>query len=273
MQFAALSSAGVTFDLFSYGPDTGSPGGGLVISGLHIDMMSGELGEPDPVTYGFDASAVTFDEATSHVRSGGLINHFPLTLKRLLQAGGNDTPASLHWMSVTTPIGQGPFAWPWFGLQLDLDLGSFGALAGDVGFTVGLLLAWAPRGTSDSVFVGLTMPGAVGGNKRQIGLEGVLALTFGGLDLALPAAPPDVQPPPGYVLTLRNIQLSLLSVGFPRTGQTNVYIFGDPSGGSDPALGWYAAYGTGTSTQSGAAAVLVPDLVAPARLAALGRRR
>ena len=45
-----------------------------------------------------------------------------------------------------------------------------------------------------------------------------------------------------YILQLRNIALSILSISIPPSGQTNIVLFGDPTGSDRETLGWYAAY-------------------------------
>jgi hypothetical protein len=45
-----------------------------------------------------------------------------------------------------------------------------------------------------------------------------------------------------YVLGLHDITLSLLSLTFPPSGQTELLLFADPSGQGQTSLGWYAGY-------------------------------
>lgn len=220
------------FDVFSFGPSNDSHGG-LAYSGLSVEMAFPKA-TPTQATFVFDAGAMAFDMATSTVRSGSLFEHFPLTLKGLVQGKTGMTPATMNYMSLTTPLTQSDVALPWYALDLDLDLGTLGALAAQAGFVASLLLAWAPDPTNYRIFIGLQLPGSSGGSERAIDIEGILKITFQSLELNSPEGQ-------AFVLWLRNVAVSLLGVSFPSGAMINVALLGNPGAGG-PALGWLAAY-------------------------------
>src|SRR5262249_8625081 len=122
-----------------------------------------------------------------------------------------------------------------FALEYRLNLGTPGALAAAVDFTAGLVCAWSPSAAREQprAFVGLSLPGVHGG-ERAISLQGVIRLVFGDVGFLVSGTT--------YILELRNIALKVLSLTLPPDGQTNILLFGDPSGQDRETLGWYAAY-------------------------------
>ena len=227
------------FDAFSYGTKDGT--GGLSYSGLSVSMKFAP-DTPTKKTFAFDAQQVTFDSSSSVTRPDSFYPHFPLRLAGLIQAAGTQTPGSLDYMPVDSPLTGSPLSGAWYGLVYDLNLGSLGALAAAGGFVASLLLGWQPDPAQYRVYLGLRIPGATGG-KREISLEGVLKLSFGDLRIV-------VTGPGAYILQLRGIALSLLSISFP-PGQTDLLLFGDPSGKDNSTLGWYAAYAAPSSDSKG----------------------
>jgi len=225
------------FDLFSYGseqpvPPTSVAVPGLTYANLSIDM-SFDVATPTYKTFAFDAQHILLDSSTSQARANSLASHFPMKLAGLYQATGSVTPDSLGYMPVDSPLQGSQLSAPWFALQYDLDLGTPGALAAQVGFTAGLLLAWSPNPTAATVYVGLSLPGVSGG-QRAISLQGVLSLAFGTVTFLVQ--------PPTYILELSNIVLKFLSLSFPSGGQTSLVMFGNPNAQTSGALGWYASY-------------------------------
>jgi hypothetical protein len=239
MAFKALPG----FDIFSFGSDSGS--GGLVYTNLFVDL-SFPPDSPSHKTFAFAAQNINFNTAVSVARTNSLYPRFPLKLAGFVQASGGQTPATLNYMPVDSVLAGSPLSNTWFGLVFDLNLGSLGALAGQLGFVASLLLGWQPNPKDYTVYIGLQIPGATGG-KREISIEGVVKLTFGDLRFV-------VAGPGAYILQLRSIALSILSVSFP-PGQTDLLLFGDPKGQDNSTLGWYAAYlkpnGGGDSKGSG----------------------
>ena len=227
LSFKALKD----FDIFSFGASDGGSGG-LAYTNLSVDM-SFPPDSPNHKTFAFDAQTIAFNTAASVARPASLYPRFPLKLSGLTQAATGQTPATLNFMPVDSPLTGSQLAPPWFGLVFDLNLGTLGALAGQAGFIAALLLGWQPNTAKPAIYIGLQIPGAKGG-KREISLEGIIKLTFGDLRFV-------VAGPGAYILQLRNIALSVLSVSFP-PGQTDLLLFGDPSGQDNSTLGWYAAY-------------------------------
>jgi hypothetical protein len=181
--------------------------------------------------------------AGSTWRANSFFAHFPLTVAGITQGSGSNTPQSLGFMSVQTPLTQSTVEMPWFSLNYNLNLGSPGALAAQAGFVATLTAAWEP--TTDgsyTVYTGLQLPGS-NGSKRQISVQGIFDITFKTLEIVVPESSST-----SYILVLYNIGFSFLSFTFPPTGQVNFVLFGDPNsgggGGGNPStsLGWYVAY-------------------------------
>lgn len=246
MRFALLEG----FDLFSYGPDALDAGGadGYLRFGNLAVTMSFERAAPETQAFRAAEGAVSFDAANSHARAASLVNNFPLSITQLLVSpnlaaqGGltpvGQTPEDMGYTSISAPFDQTPMVPSWYGLAFTLDLGTFGALVGSLGFKVSLLAAWS-RGKDMPAYLGLKLPNipAVGGS---IPLQGVLKLGFRSFEFSTYAADPGVL---GYMLTLRRFALSVLCWSFP-PGNTDVRLFGAP-GQPKGSLGWYAAYDDG----------------------------
>jgi hypothetical protein len=219
------------FDVFSFGTDDGSLGG-LAYSALSLDMKF-DANIPSYKTFTFDTSGIVLDTTTSTERRASLYHHFPLKLTALVQGGADGRPDKQNYMPVATPLSSQGLTDTWFALTYSLNLGTPGALAAQVGFNAGFISAWSPATTQPSLFVGLSIPGVKGG-ERAITLQGVIKLNFGDVSFLVNDS--------SYILQLRNIALSILSISIPPSGQTNIVLFGDPSGTDRETLGWYAAY-------------------------------
>jgi hypothetical protein len=233
------------FDPFTYGvaatPEGDPPlDGYLRFSGLVVTLQF-DLATPDEQTFTVAEGQLSFDLANSSPRPHGLAAAFPLTLSGLVARGaeGSGSPEDLGFASVSVPLEQTPMTAPWYGLTFTLDLGTLGALAGSVGLSMTLLVAWRP-GTPDRplpLYVGLELP-----NARSLGvdwpLQGILSLGFRGFEF-------DTYEDPGgevaYLLLLRRFALRILGLSFP-PGNTDVILFGNPEQSSTERLGWYACY-------------------------------
>ncbi|HVH14055.1 MAG TPA: hypothetical protein VM759_13425, partial [Longimicrobium sp.] len=274
------------FDLFSFGPPAGTdaPGeGGLRFSGLVV-RMSFLAAEPGVQTFTFDAGTLGFDQASSVARPDSVYAGLPLKLTGLVQAADGVSPGDMGYMSVAAPVDQAALTPPWYALAFQHQLGTLGALAGNAGLVATLSACWAPSQTTPKIYVGLKLPGASSA-RPEIPLAGVLSLNFGTIELVVD----DSGAAPAYMLLLRGIALKLLGMTFP-PGQTNLYVFGDPTSPRSGSFGWYAAYaadeesgggGTGSTARLPGAArtlrpsplsVSVPPAAAPAvlRLPAAG---
>jgi hypothetical protein len=235
-------------DVFSFGSDwaAGQAGGrqGLAFSNLYVDLAF-PLATPSLLTYAFVTDEIAFDAVQSRARPGSLFPRFPLKVASLVVGTADATPRQLGYLGVTLPSGArfGGVRGAWHGLLFQLDLGTAGALAGDVGLAAYLLAAWSPgsggSGPGCDATVGLRLPGTSGAGK-VLSLQGVLALSVGDVELVLgETAAGD----PAYLLKLGKIALKLLGLSFPTSGNTTFYVFGDPAPGApQDAAGWYAAY-------------------------------
>ncbi|MEA2664273.1 MAG: hypothetical protein QOI11_1217, partial [Candidatus Eremiobacteraeota bacterium] len=230
------------FDVLSFGTAPGAtPPAGLAYSNLSVDMDF-DVDIPAYKTFRFDIGALAFDVATSRARPDSLYAHFPLKLTGLVGGGADTRPDKASFMPVDTPLaGGGGLSDSWYALTFSLNLGTPGALAAQIGFDAGFVAAWSPsaKGALDA-YVGLSIPGVKGG-KRSISLQGVLTLAFGDIGFIVSGT--------SYILELRAITLSVLSLTFPPTGQTSILLFGDPKGSDRETLGWYAGYAKSAGNQ------------------------
>ncbi|MBV8645597.1 MAG: hypothetical protein JO225_16970, partial [Candidatus Eremiobacteraeota bacterium] len=229
------------FDVFSFGSDDPTSNAGLTYTNLSVDLSFNSV-TPSYKTFTFDTSAIAFDVATSTARAASLYRHFPLQLTGLSAGGADTRPDKANFMPVQTPMaGSGGLRETWYGLAFSLNLGTPGALAAEIGFTAGFVAAWSPTDGALAVFVGLSIPGVKNG-RRAISLQGVLTLNFGDLSFVVNGT--------SYILEMRTITLSVLSLSFPPTGQTSILLFGDPSGADRETLGWYAAFNKPTNSSA-----------------------
>lgn len=257
MRYQAL----VGFDLFSFGFDlqTGAEGS-LSYSNLGINMdYNPRTVDQDPPEFTFDAHSISFDLALSKARPASLYSRFPLKVTGLIQGEGGDSPGSLGFIQVRTPLQLGGTSDTWFGLTMELNLGSPGGLAAKTGFFATLLAAWSPGADDYQVYVGIKLPGSTSGQK-QLTIEGPLKLKMA--DILFQVLNGDDPGKVSYMLQFYAISLNFLGVGFPPGGKTNVLLFGSPDPNStESTLGWYAAYtkdktsGNGGSAGSGDAAL------------------
>jgi hypothetical protein len=236
IRFAQLSE----FDLFSFGPvivdDALVEDGYLFYSNLLIEMTFPKA-TPEQTTFRFNAATIAFDLSQSVARPDSLFAHFPLRLTGLLQAPAETTPRDNGFIPVGSPLPGGELQDPWFALTFDLPLGNTGSLAGALDITVQLVAGWSDGGDgalTPPTFVGLRLPG---GQNTALMLQGVVGLTYRALEFTVSRSPHGID----YILRVRGIAVRLLTLTLP-PGQTDLYIFGDPSGSRSGVLGWYAAY-------------------------------
>ncbi|HMV50532.1 MAG TPA: hypothetical protein PKD31_22520, partial [Blastocatellia bacterium] len=210
---------------------------GLGFGNLLIELSFDSAATPVAPVFAFDASQLSFDMASSESRAGSFFTNFPLTVAGFTQAKQGTSPTGAGYMGLQSPLTLGALTYPWYSLNFNLNLGSPGALAAEVGFIAGLTAAWSPGGNTYKVFTGLKLPGSTG-SKREISIEGIFKITFKTLEIL-------VQENNQYILVLYNIGFKFLAFTFPPSGQVNFVLFGDPNGaanGSNSSLGWYAAY-------------------------------
>jgi len=220
-------------DAFSFGREASGKPAGLQYAKLLIRMAFDPAGRGQTV-FAFDAGSITLDPATSFARANSLYNHFPASLSGILQADAVTTPGGAGFLGVQSPLTQSALELPWYGLVLNVDLGTLGALAAKAGFVAQLIAAWSPSDSDYKVFVGLKLPGSDGG-KGVISIEGVLNMAFRAIVLGRIGEA-------DYFLLLNALTLKVLSVSFPPGGQIDMALFGNPTDEHNSSLGWYAAY-------------------------------
>ena len=244
------------FDLFSYGPESGAPEGEepadgyLRYSGLVVRMRF-SAAAPGDQTFDVDEGRIAIDVEASRPRPTSLAAKFPVRVKGLIAvpappepetragdgAGEGRRPQDLGYASVLSPMDQSPLQPPWYGLVLNLDLGTLGALAGAAGVSATLLAAWA-TGDARPAYLGLQLSG--GPSDAGWPVQGVLRLGFRAFEFQL-ADDPEGEHGPEYLLVLRHLALSLLGWSLP-PGELDLVLFGDPDADRAASLGWYAAY-------------------------------
>ncbi|WP_405527287.1 hypothetical protein OG592_06240 [Streptomyces avidinii] len=254
LRFAELPHA----DLFSYGPNAalpppGTPAfDGYLRFGNLVVTMAFPAADPGAQTFTTAYDRMSFDLANSEARVQSLATGFPVRVTGAVAnpvpdvPGGprGRTPEDLGYTGILAPVDAVLLSPPWFGLVLTLDLGSLGALAGSAGMQATLLVAWSP-GTRDQrpVYFGLRLAGA-DATTASWPLQGVLKLGFRGFELTTYEEGGRRE----YLMRLRHLALSVLAFSFP-PGDLDVLVFGDPEGTSS-AVGWYAAYDSGTQAKA-----------------------
>ena len=219
----------------------------LRFSNLAISM-SFSLADPAALTFRVADGNIYFDLANSIPRANSLFARFPLQLTGLVttpdpkltgQAASALTPQSAGFVSISAPIQQGTLGNPWYGLTYVIDMGGLGALAGNVGITIKLLIGWSPQTaeTAPAVFVGVALPGVKNTLGVDLPLQGILKLGFRTIQLLAN----DIDGRRNYLLRLRDFGIRILGLSFP-PGHNDVSLFGNPDQTSNTKLGWYAAY-------------------------------
>jgi hypothetical protein len=202
---------------------------------------------------------LSFDIANSVARADSLAARFPVRLRRLITtpdpalASEQTTlpagdPSTLGFVSIGAPLDQSKLVEPWYGLDYMIDLGSLGALAGSAALTLELLAGWSPTpaGADPVVYLGVKLPGADGKVGTSLPLQGILKLGFKSIEFLVDD--PGDGGPRSYVMRLRDFAIQLLSLSFP-PGRNEIYLFGNPDQSADAAVGWYAAYTSGSDSK------------------------
>ncbi len=235
-------------DAFSFGSEWAEeqPGerAGLYFSNVYVDL-SFPLSAPTERTFAFEIGGISFDEQQSEAREKSLYPNFPLKVAGLLRGTAGETPEKLGYLGMTLPA-EASFRGlrgDWYGLNLQLDLGTMGALADEAGLTAHLLFAWSrasgETGETYDVSATIQLPGT-GGVGTLFSIQGVLKLSISDIQLLL-GETQDGRP--AFMLKLSQLALQFLAFKFPPSGNTVFFLFGNPEKGSDQhTLGWYAAY-------------------------------
>ena len=248
------------FDLFSFGPAKDRSGlsadGYLRFSGFIVDMTSDAAADPGrKKAFATKASQMAFEPSLSRSRENGLYGRFPLTLAGLLEAPavpaesgppGGVSPGEMGYSSVGVPLQQGELTYPWYGLVMDLDLGTLGSLADNPALKISLLAAWCKSDSPDSpiVYAGMRFP-ELGDLGVKLPIEGILSLGFRNIQFLSN----DTGKGRMYMLRLRQFGIRLLGLSFP-PGNNDIYLFGNPDNSPNSKLGWYAAYSGGKADKA-----------------------
>lgn len=220
------------FDLFSFDE--------LGFSDVAVDMTFENLQPRKPV-FEFTLEPSQLIEARTTARHGSLYEGFPVKLGRLMSNAGGQ-PGEQGYMTVNVPLEQSALSNVWYGVELQLALGTLSDVAGNAGVEAGLLLAWGKR--PDQFLVGLKLPGS-GGSSAELSLLGVLKLQM--YSLALRRSPPistDIRDAkPSWALLMNGMTLKVFGKELPPGGSFDFYLFGNPDPTcSSSSLGWYGAY-------------------------------
>lgn len=216
------SGASGLFDVFSFDE--------LGFSQLAIDM-SFENQKPRSPSFEFSIAPSQLIEAKSDARSGSFYEGFPMKLGSLV--GSTDSaPGGLGFMTVDLPVEQTSLPKQWFGIELQLDMGTLSDVAGSAGLEASILLAWGRK--PDQFLVGLKLPGSSGASA-ELSLLGVLKLKMYSLELR--------RSEKAWALLMNGMTLKVFSKELPPNGSFDFYLFGNPDPtGSSNSLGWYGAY-------------------------------
>lgn len=214
-----------TFDLFGFDA--------LAFAGLCLSM-SYPADAPEAATFVFDATAVTFDPATTRAREQSFPRHFPATPKALTSSAAAAEPGKLGFMPVQMPaLDTQPLGPDWFGVVLDLNLGTPGTLSSLVDLTATVGLFWSPDPQALRIMTGLKLPGSTG--RNELSLMGVLKLSIYSTQLLCADG--------AFLLKLTGVTLKLMGKSLPPAGDFQFFVFGDPAPqAKSTSLGWYAAY-------------------------------
>jgi hypothetical protein len=254
------------FDMLSFGAQSGAPPAGpvgLQFSNMFVSMnyaptgptgitaptgpsgITGPTGQTGPIgptvqpqtrTFAFEAGQMSFNLSRSVARPSSMYARFPLQVTGMVQGNSKTTPASLGFMQVDTALASSSLGSNWYGLKMQMSLGSQGGLASMAGFYATLLAVWAPSKRDYNAMLTLQLPGSQGGS-RSMTIEGPLKLTIQDIGMRFDSGDHS------YMLRFGNIALTLFSLRFPPGGKTNLLLFGDPDPSAvNTTLGWYAAY-------------------------------
>lgn len=236
---------GQAFDLFSFGNEENQDllHKGLSFSNLGIRMLYSN-NDPGKNQLSFSADEIRFNPApnVSSLRTGSIYNQLQLGLENLIVAPSDKTPKDNGFLDIVADMPlPGPGRDGWYGLRCKLNMGTPGALAGNIGLNAYLLLSWSPASKGDryQAGVGVALPGSSGGGKL-LSLQTVLTLSIGQIRLT------QVEDKGKQTFMLMFTEIALKFLGLlklPPNGNTLFYLFGDPDAASDKrSLGWYAMY-------------------------------
>lgn len=251
------------FDMLSYD--------NIGFSSLYIDMKFDIQAPQRSKQFYFVPGEILLDPTLSVLRDDSLVAHFPITLQSLeyfspppasatTTSSSAVSPSSLGYQRVEAPLNYNPIKSTWYALQFNLNLGTMGSLAAKAGFNATVLLSWSPGLKNKAAQIWIKTPFSGGGGKR-FSIQGVLKLVTQSIRL-------EKQPDrPEYAMLFSNIKVSLLGLKLPPSGNTLLYLFGNPdviSTGQESStgnLGWFGAYKRSEKNkpQESAATNVLPD--------------
>lgn len=230
------------FDMLSYDS--------ISFSSLYIDMEFDIDAPQRSKRFKFIPTNILLDPSESKLRNDSLVAHFPITLQSLehyapsasaKNSSSKVSPSTLGYQKVEAPMNYNAIGTTWYGLQFNLNLGTMGSLAAKAGFDATVLLSWSPGIKKKAAQIWVKTPFSGGGGK-QFSIQGVLKLVTQSIRL-------EKQPDkPEYAMLFTNIKVSLLGLKLPRSGNTLLYLFGNPEdtstgiASSTGNLGWFGAY-------------------------------
>ncbi len=233
------------YDLFSFGNEEGKDllRKGLNFSNLGISMTFSSS-TPGKSNLSFSAGEIRFNPSpnVSSLRSASIYAQLQLGLENLLIAPEGKSPKDNGFLDVISDMPlPGPGSQGWYGIRFKLNMGTPGALAGNIGLNSYLLCSWSPdsKGERYNAGIGIALPGSGGGGKL-LSLQTVLSLSIGQIRLTQVGE----NDPKTFMLMFTEIALKFLGLlKLPPSGNTLFYLFGDPNASRDKsALGWYAMY-------------------------------
>jgi hypothetical protein len=230
------------FDMLSYES--------IRFSALYIDMKFNIDAPRRSKRFTFSPADILLDPGSSKPRPDSLVAHFPITLQSLegySASGATEkssaavSPSTSGYQNVEAPMNYNAITSTWYGLQFNLNLGTMGSLAAKAGFEATVLLSWSPGRKNKAAQMWIKTPFSGGGGK-QFSIQGILKLVTQSIRL-------EKQPDkPEYAMLFTNIKVSLLGLKLPPSGNTLLYLFGNPGDKGTGAasqtgnLGWFGAY-------------------------------
>lgn len=186
-----------------------------------------------------------FGETEQRTDDDSLLTLLPFKLKSFLYSENGQSIADLDYFQISletlgiTPASNPPASSTFnFGLIFDLDLGSLGALVGDLSaFKFSIFLGWQPpTGTTQNALVfGVQMPEADG--KLELNIQGVLKISIEEFQLKWTQDTEDKL----LVLALHNSYMEVLGTRMPPGNIFFDFALFAPTKGENK-IGWIAAF-------------------------------
>lgn len=167
-----------------------------------------------------DISGLKFSIEDTKARENSFADIFGASVQEYY-TGGTDTPDSLGYCSINTPVEQGEMEQAWNGIRFHVGIGQDGSMGNGSIVGVDLIFAWAGRayyfGVKESDLNGFS-------------LSGVLGFGFGGLELVKGSQTGKL------MLKFCSVGIKILKYTVPRES-ADLYVFGEQG-----KLGWYMGY-------------------------------